>query len=187
MLDEIDNSINVLNKGGIILYPTDTVWGIGCDAMNQNAADRIYKLKRRIESKSMIILVNDEDMLKDCVNEVPPVAWDLIRSFRQPTTIIYPGAKNVAKNLIAPDGSIAIRIVKDDFCRQLITLFGKPIVSTSANFAGEPTPLLFCKISEEIIKAVDYVVKIGHDKINQLKPSTIIKLNSNGEYEVIRR
>jgi len=188
MLDEIENAIHVLNKGGIILYPTDTVWGIGCDATNQSAVDRIYKLKRRSENKTMIILVSDTEMLKDYVDSVPEIAWDLINSFKQPTSIIYPDAKNIAKNLIGPDGSVAIRvIVKDEFCKQLVTLFGKPIVSTSANFSGETTPLLFNKISEKIKESVDYVINIDHDKIKQLKPSTILKLHSDGEFQIIRR
>jgi L-threonylcarbamoyladenylate synthase len=187
MLEEIDNAINVLVKGGIILYPTDTVWGIGCDATNQNAVARIYKLKKRRENKSMIILVNDTDMLSEYINNVPEIAWDLIKNLEHPTTIIYPEAKNIAKNLIGPDKSIAIRIVQDEFCKQMITLFGKPIVSTSANISGEGTSLLFSNIPDKIIKAVDYVVNLNHDKIKQLKASTIIKLHRNGEYEVIRK
>ena len=187
MLDEIENTILVLNKGGIVLYPTDTVWGIGCDATNQVAANRIYKLKKRSETKTMILLVSDIEMLKEYVSNIPEIALDLINSFRQPTTIIYPEAKNIAKNLIGPDGSIAIRVVLDDFCKQLITLFGKPIVSTSANISGESTPLLFSKISEKIKSSVDYVVKTEQDKIKQLKPSTILKLHNDGEFEIIRK
>ena len=187
MLDEIDYSINVLTQGGVILYPTDTLWGIGCDATNQNSVNRIYKIKKRVQSKTMIILVSDIDMLKEYVTSIPETALDLIECFEQPTTIIYPKVKNIAKNLIRKDGCSAIRIVKDEFCKKLITLFGKPIVSTSANISGEPTPLLFCKISDKIIQSVDYVVKIGQNKINQLKSSTIIKLSENGEYEVIRQ
>jgi L-threonylcarbamoyladenylate synthase len=187
MLDEIVNSIHVMTKGGIILYPTDTVWGIGCDATNQGAVKRIYKLKKRAEVKSMIILVCDIDMLKDYVKNIPETAFDLIQSFEKPTTVIYPEAKNIAKNLIGPEGSIAIRIVKDDFCRQMITLFGKPVVSTSANFSGEPTPLTFGKIDRNILKSVDYIVKIEHDKIKQVKSSTIIRLTNDGCYEVVRQ
>jgi len=187
MLNEIEKTINVLNKGGIVLYPTDTVWGIGCDATNIKATDRIYKLKKRRETKTMIILVSDTEMLKEYVSNIPEIAWDLINSFKQPTTIIYPEAKNIAKNLIGPDGSIAIRVVLDNFCKQLITLFGKPIVSTSANISGEATPLLFSKIEEKIKDSVDYIVKIDHDKIKQLKPSTILKLHSDGEFEIIRK
>lgn len=187
MLEEICNSINVLTKGGIILYPTDTVWGIGCDATNQKAVDRIYKLKKRSAAMPMIVLVNDSDMLKEYVKNIPEIAWDLINNIENPTTIIYPEAKNLAKNIIGFDNSIAIRIVKDEFCNQMITLFGKPIVSTSANFSGDTTPLMFSNISERIIQSVDYIVNLDHSKIKQLKPSTIIKLHDNGEYEVVRK
>jgi L-threonylcarbamoyladenylate synthase len=187
MLEEICNSINVLTKGGIILYPTDTVWGIGCDATNPKAVDRIYKLKKRSGIKGLIALVNDSEMLKEYVNNIPDIAWDLINSLKQPTTIIYPEAKKLAKNLIGTDKSVAIRIVNDEFCKQMITLFGKPIVSTSANISGEITPLLFSNIPKEIIKSVDYVVNWDQSKIKQLKASTIIKLHKDGEYEVIRK
>jgi L-threonylcarbamoyladenylate synthase len=187
MLEEIDNAVRVLEIGGIIVYPTDTVWGIGCDASNVSAIQRIYKLKKRNETKSMIILVNDIEMVKEYVKEVPAIAKDLINCFDHPTTIIYPGARNIAKNLIGPDGSIAIRIVKDDFCKQLVTLFGKAIVSTSANISGAETPLLFSKISKDILSSVDYVVNIGHSIIKETKSSTIIKLSPNGNYEVIRQ
>ena len=187
MLDEIEKTIEVLNNGGIVLYPTDTVWGIGCDATNIKATDRIYKLKKRKETKTMIVLVSDSEMLKEYVSNIPEIALDLINSFKQPTTIIYPEAKNIAKNLIGPDGSIAIRVVLDEFCNKLITRFGKPIVSTSANFSGESTPLLFSKIEEKIKESVDYVVNFDQDKIKQLKPSTILKLHNDGEFEIIRK
>jgi L-threonylcarbamoyladenylate synthase len=187
MYEEICNSINVLTKGGIILYPTDTVWGLGCDATNQKAVAGIYKIKKRNEEKRMIVLLNDSDMLKEYVNNVPEIAWDLINNLEEPTTIIYPEAKNLAKNLIGPDKSVAIRIVKDEFCKQMITLFGKPIVSTSANISGEAAPLMFNNISEKIVQSVNYVVNMDHSKIKQLKPSTIIKLHKDGEYEVIRK
>jgi L-threonylcarbamoyladenylate synthase len=126
-------------------------------------------------------------MLKEYVKDIPAIAWDLLNNIDQPTTIIYPESKNLAKNLVSPDKSIAIRIIKDDFCNQMITLFGKPIVSTSANISGEAAPLMFSNISETIIKSVDYVVDWDQNKIKQLKPSTIIKLHKNGEYEVIRK
>lgn len=187
MLDEIENAIHVLTKGGIILYPTDTVWGIGCDATNKKAVDRIYKLKHRAENKSMIVLVSDADMLKEYVKFVPETAWDLIAQLDQPTTIIYPEAKNLAKNLIGADKSVAIRIIKDDFCQQLITLFGKPVVSTSANLSGEKTPLVFNMISAEILQAVDYIVDYNQENMRQIKPSTILKIDKTGEYKVIRQ
>jgi len=187
MLDEINNVIQVLSAGGVVLYPTDTIWGIGCDATNSSAVDKIFKIKKRRLSKSLIILVNNTDMLKEYVMDIPDITWDLIGSFETPTTIIYPEAKNLAQNIAASDKSIAIRIAKDEFCQQLITLFGKPIVSTSANISGEPTPLLFGKISEKIIQSVDYVVKTDHDKIRQLKASTIIKLSENCEFTIVRK
>ena len=187
MYEEICNCINVLTKGGIILYPTDTVWGLGCDATNQKAVAGIYKIKKRNEEKRMIVLVNDMEMLKGYVNNIPEIAWDLINNLEEPTTIIYPEAKNLPKNLIGVDNCIAIRIVKDEFCNQLITLFGKPIVSTSANISGETAPLMFNNISEKIIQSANYVVNIDHSKLKQLKPSTVIKLHKDGEYEVIRK
>jgi len=187
MLQELENAVSIMKKGGVILYPTDTVWGIGCDATNFTATDRIYKLKKRRESKSMIILVNDINMFQEYVSDLPDIALDLINTFEKPTTIIYPHAKNIAKNLIGSDGSIAIRIVKNDFCNQLIHLLGKPIVSTSANISGEQTPLSFNKISNEITQSVDFIVSINHDKINQFKPSTILRLMENGEFKVIRQ
>ena len=187
MLDEITNTVHVLEKGGTILYPTDTVWGIGCDATNSAAVDKVFKIKRRKKNKSLIILVSDTDMLQEYVKNIPDIAWDLINNLEEPTTIIYPEAKNIARNVVETDKSIAIRIVKDEFCIQLITLFGRPIVSTSANISKEPTPLMFSKISEKIIQEVDYVVNIDQDKIKQLKTSTIIKLNKGGDYTIIRK
>jgi L-threonylcarbamoyladenylate synthase len=187
MINEITNTLNVLEKGGVILYPTDTVWGIGCDATNAAAVDKIFKIKRRKSNKSLIIMVSDHEMLKEYVKDIPEIAWDLINNLKEPTTIIYPEAKNIARNVAASDKSIAVRIVKDEFCIQLISLFGKPIVSTSANITREPTPLTFSKISENILKEVDYIVKFDQNKIKQLKASTIIKLNKNGDYTVIRK
>lgn len=187
MLEEIDKTVNVLAKGGIILYPTDTIWGIGCDATNQAAVEKIYKIKKRIESKSLIILVSDTEMLMDYVSDTPDIAWDLLNNMDRPTTFIYPRAKNLAKKVIASDGSIAIRVVCDEFCKQMITFFGKPVVSTSANISDEPTALLFNKISSEIKKKVDYIVDFDQDKIREIRPSTIIKLFNNGDYEVLRK
>lgn len=187
MLEEVDKTLNILTKGGIILYPTDTIWGIGCDATNESSVEKIYKIKKRIESKSLIVLVSDQDMLKEYVEDIPDIAWDLVRSMDRPTTFIYPGAKGLAKKVISSDGSIAIRIVRDEFCRQMITLFGKPVVSTSANVSGEQMALLFSKISPEIKNSVDYIVSLYQDTIREIRPSTLIKLFSNGEYEIIRK
>ena len=187
MNDDILRSLEIINKGGIILYPTDTVWGLGCDATNKKAVDRIFKIKKRPEKKSMIILLDEAEKLQLYVDKVPQIAFDLMESITTPLTIVYPKAKNIAKNLIPKDGTIAIRVVKDEFCRKLISLMNKPLVSTSANLSGEPTPLIYNKISTEIINHVDYVVRYARTRIDQVKPSTIIKFNSMGEYEIIRK
>lgn len=186
MKTEINNALDVLRKGGTILYPTDTVWGIGCDATNNKAVDKIFKLKKRSEHKTMIILLDEKEKLQRYVEHLPDITYDLINSIDTPTTIIYSHARNLAKNVIAKDGTVAIRIVQDDFCRELIRELDKPLVSTSANIAGEETPVVFSKISPEIYDYVDYVVKLRTKTINKLKPSTIIKLHDNGEYQIIR-
>lgn len=186
MEEEIKNSVKALKSGKTILYPTDTVWGIGCDAGNARAVSRIYKLKRRTENKSMIVLLDDPAKLKNYMKKVPPVAIDLLESIDTPLTIIYPESKNLAKNVVANDHSIAIRITTNEFCRRMIAEFGKPIVSTSANLAGERSPLVFSQIHETIRNGVDYVVNLYHRKISESRPSTIIKLEVNGEFRVIR-
>ncbi len=186
MEEEIKKIIGVLKSGGIILYPTDTVWGIGCDATNVKAVSKVYKLKKREESKTLITLLDTFDKLPNYVSNVPDTIYDFLKSVTSPVTIIYPGAKNLAKNVITKDKTAAIRIVRDEFCFRMIEKFEKPIVSTSANISGEEAPLYFNKISPEIIKGVDYVVNLYHDRINQLKPSTILKLLPNGEFKIIR-
>jgi len=187
MEEEIRLSVDFLKKGKVILYPTDTIWGIGCDATQPKAVDRIYRLKQRYESKSMIILLDHPDKLAAYVKKVPPVAYDLIDRYREPLTIIYPNAMNVAKNVVAEDGTIAIRVVRDDFCRKMIALLNKPVVSTSANLSGQPAPLIFSKIPKEISEGVDHIVNHNRDVIVRTKPSTIIRLLDNGEFEVIRK
>jgi L-threonylcarbamoyladenylate synthase len=187
MEDEINISVDFLRKGKVILYPTDTIWGIGCDATRQKPVDRIYRLKQRFESKSMIILLDQAEKLATYVKKVPPIAFDLIERYLEPLTIIYPNARNVAKNVVAEDGTVAIRIVRNEFCRKMISLFGKPVVSTSANLSGQPSPLAFSKIPAEIKKGVDHVVDYNRDIIVGTKPSTIIRLYENGEFEVIRK
>lgn len=187
MTEEILKTFEMLKKGGVILYPTDTVWGIGCDSTNSKAVERIFEIKQRPEQKSMIVLLDQPEKLFQYVDHIPDIAFDLMKSISTPLTIVYPNAKNVAKSLIANDGTLAIRVVKDEFCKKLISLLNKPLVSTSANLSGQPTPLLFSKISKEIINKVDYVVQYGQNRINQVKPSTIIKFNITGEYEIIRR
>ncbi|MEI6854032.1 MAG: L-threonylcarbamoyladenylate synthase [Bacteroidota bacterium] len=187
MKDEILKTYEVLKTGGVILYPTDTVWGLGCDATKASSVERIFKLKNRPEKKSLIILLDQYEKLYQYVDDVPEIAFDLMNSITTPLTIVYPHAKNIAKKLISEDGSIAIRVVKDEFCRKLISLMNKPLVSTSANITGQPTPLIFKKIAPEILKGVDYVVNYAQTRIDQVKPSTIIKFNLKGEYEIIRK
>ncbi len=184
--EEVRQSLAVLKNGGTILYPTDTVWGIGCDATNPKAVEKVYAIKQRAESKSLIILLDSFEKINYYVEKVPDVAFDLVSNMDTPLTIIYSGAKNMAPNVIASDGTIAIRVVNEEFCRQLILRFGKPIVSSSANIADEPTPLMFSNINPEIISNVDYVVNLKHDIFNRAKPSTIIRLLENGEFTIIR-
>ena len=183
---DIKKAVEYLKKGKIILYPTDTIWGIGCDATNSKAVQQIYKLKGRSETKSMIILLDSPDKLTSYVKDVPPIAYDLIKSSASPLTIVYPKARNLSKNLIAPDGSIAIRIVKGRFSGAMVREFGKPVVSTSANLSGQPSPALFHQISEDIINSVDYVAESFRNVIKTVKPSTIIKLEDNGKFTIIR-
>ncbi|MCD8414663.1 threonylcarbamoyl-AMP synthase [Tenacibaculum dicentrarchi] len=172
---QIKNSVSFLKTGKTILYPTDTVWGIGCDATNFEAVQKVYQLKNREESKSLIILVDSVEMLKKYVDAVSETVLNILKITEKPTTIIYPNPKNLAKNTIASDNTIAIRIPKDDFCLQLIKAFGKPIVSTSANVSGEPTPKTFSEISTAILQSVDYVVALHQDKTTE-KSSTILKV-----------
>ena len=187
MEEEVRKAVECLEQGKTILYPTDTVWGIGCDATNYKAVEKVYKIKRRFERKSLIILLENPDKIKDYVEEVPPIAFDLMKSMDTPLTIIYPRAKNLAKNVIAKDKSIAIRIVHEPFCHSLLSEFGKPIVSTSANISGESAPLFFNKITDEIKQSVDYIVGINQQLVNRMKPSTIIKLKENNQFEIIRK
>jgi L-threonylcarbamoyladenylate synthase len=186
MKDDINQALKILREGGLILYPTDTIWGIGCDATNVKAVERIYQIKQRQDSKAMLVLIDSDVRLGQYINEVPEIAWQLIEVMDKPTTIIYPGAKNLAENLIADDGSIGIRIVKDEFCQKLITQFRKPIVSTSANISGEESPRSFNEIPESIQKGVDYVVKWRQEDHATAKPSSIIKLGLGGQIKIIR-
>ncbi len=183
---DINKSLEILNQGGVILYPTDTVWGLGCDATNSTAVDRIYAIKRRNEARSMLTLVDSLDMLAGYVEKVPGIAIQLDSEAVKPLSIIYSKARNLASNLIADDGSIGIRIVKEPFCQQLIKAFGKPVVSTSANISGEPTPGTFNEISEEIKAAADYIVRWRQNDRQPATASSIIKLNTDGSYHVLR-
>ncbi len=185
MNEEINKALQTLKEGGLILYPTDTVWGIGCDATNSEAVEKVFKLKQRNDSKALICLVADDRMLKKYVKKIPDVAFDIFDVSEEPITIIYDDAQNLAKNLIAEDNTIAIRIPDDDFCFQLLRRFNRAIVSTSANISGMPTPKSFKEISQEVLKGVDYVVNLHHEK-NCSKPSSIIKLSNDGVVKIIR-
>lgn len=186
MKDEIKKACEVLQKGGVILYPTDTVWGIGCDATNEEAVRRVYEIKKRADSKAMLVLVDSPVKVDFYVKDVPVVAWDLIEMATRPLTIIYDGARNLAPNLIAEDGSVGIRVTNEEFSRQLCFRFRKAIVSTSANISGEPAAAVFSEISEEILNAVDYVVDYRREETGHPKPSSIIRLGVGGVVKIIR-
>lgn len=185
--EEIKRACDVLYKGGVILYPTDTVWGIGCDATNEEAVRRVYEIKKRVDSKAMLVLVDNEVKVDFYVREVNPVAWDLIELTDKPLTIIYDQARNLASNLIAEDGSIGIRVTREEFSKQLCFRFRKAIVSTSANISGEKSPACFAEIGDEIKQAVDYIVNVRQDEVGSAVPSSIIKLGAHGEVKVIRK
>jgi len=182
----IKNAITILQKGGIILYPTDTVWGLGCDATNSAAVQRIYAIKKRSESKALITLLPNLAAVSQYVSHIPTVVPTLLANAQRPTTIIYPQAQRLASNLIADNGSIAIRLPQHDFCQQLLQAFGKPLVSTSANISGEPTPLRYQDISTEIHQAVDYVIDYRLFMDKDVQPSTILLINENQEVITIR-
>ena len=186
MEDDLKKACEVLRKGGVILYPTDTIWGLGCDATNEEAVKRIYEIKQRSDTKSMLTLLDSANQLDRYVNDLPEIAFELIEVANKPLTIIYSGAKNLAKNLIAPDGSIGIRITKEDFSQKLCKKFGKPIVSTSANFSGEASPSNFSEINKEIFRLVDYTVNYRSNEMQKSKPSSIIRLEKNGVIKIIR-
>ena len=186
MHNDIKQALDILRQGGVILYPTDTIWGIGCDATNPEAVKKIYEIKKREDSKSMLVLMENPNKLKSYVNEVPEIALDLIEVNDKPMTIIYSGAKNLAKNLISKDGTIGIRITEEEFTQQLIQRFRKPIVSTSANISSETTAQNFSEISQEIIDAVDYVVEYRQNDMSKSSPSSIMKVGDGGEISIIR-
>ncbi len=187
MQEEIQNACKILQQGGIILYPTDTVWGIGCDATNELAVKKVYEIKKRIDNKALIVLTDNAAKIESYVKVVPDIAWDLIELADKPLTIIFSGAQFLAPNLIAEDGSVGIRITNEDFSRKLCERFRKPIVSTSANISGEPTPLNYSEISPEIVKAVDYVVGFRQNDLSKPQPSSIIKLGDGGLIQIIRK
>lgn len=183
--DEIKNCVTTLAKGGLILYPTDTVWGLGCDATNKEAVKKIYSLKQRDDSKALICLVSSQAMLENYVKNVPDAAYDIMDLATKPTTIIYDNPKGIAENLIAEDNSLAIRVASDKFCQYLINKFGRPIVSTSANISGFSTPDCFKNIDDHILKGVNYAVNLQREKI-MVSPSSIIKLGNDGVVKIIR-
>ena len=183
---DVERSLDVLRSGGIILYPTDTVWGLGCDATNPLAVDKIYKLKQRPENKNMIILLADERDILQYITEPDLNVFDYLKTVSKPTTVIYKGAIGIADNIIARDGTVAIRIVKEVFCKHLIKRFRKPIVSTSANKSGDPSPGTFQEIHADIRNGVDYVVRYRQDEKAIADPSAIVKWNTNGTVTIIR-
>ncbi|MCD7851169.1 MAG: threonylcarbamoyl-AMP synthase [Parabacteroides sp.] len=186
MTDDIQKACEIMQAGGIILYPTDTIWGIGCDATNEKAVQRVYELKRRIDNKAMLVLTDTMAKLSMYVPEIPDIAWDLIEVADKPLTVIYPHARNLAGNLLGEDGSVGIRITNEEFSRKLCARFRKPLVSTSANISGEPSPANFSEISDVIKNGVDYIVKYRQDDMSKAKPSNIIKLGEGGVIQVIR-
>ncbi|HEX2684202.1 MAG TPA: L-threonylcarbamoyladenylate synthase [Ferruginibacter sp.] len=183
---DIERSLAALNAGGLILYPTDTVWGIGCDATNASAVAKIYELKKRHDGKSMIVLLADEKDITSYVTQPDPRIYDYIKGIQKPTTFIYEGGVNLAENMIQDDGTVAIRITSDRFCRQLLKRFGKPLVSTSANISGYPPPAIFQDIDVEIKSGVDYVVQHRQDDTTESTPSAIVKWNADGSLTIIR-
>lgn len=185
--NDIVNCIETLKSGGTILYPTDTIWGIGCDATDEKAVEKIYKIKNRPDSKSMIILVADERDILQYVSSPDLAVFDFLEEQTRPTTIIFEGAVGLPDNLVAEDGSVAIRIVQDEFCRHLIKRFRKPLVSTSANISGQPSPKSFSEISTDIKNSVDYIVQWRQDDVTESLPSQIIKWANDGTVTVIRK
>ena len=181
----MEKALEILKNGGVILYPTDTIWGIGCDATNVEAINKIFEIKKREKTKSMIILVENERRLQDLV-DVPEMAWQIIDLSEKPVTIVYENPKNLPKEILAEDGSIGIRLVKDDFCKKLISKLNKTLVSTSANFSGDKSPLKFSDISQELIDAVDYAVEENRELVSKYSGSSVIKVWNDGRVKVLR-
>jgi L-threonylcarbamoyladenylate synthase len=185
--EDLNEALNTLRKGGVILYPTDTIWGLGCDPTNSSAVEKIFRIKSREPGKSLLILTDSEAMLERYVSDVPEIAWELISVTDDPVTIIYPRGKNLAPGVAGEDGSIGIRICHDEFCSELIKRFRKPIVSTSANFSGKPSPENFSAIDKKVIEAADYVVKHRQDDRRRYSSSPVIKLGADGTIRIIRK
>ncbi len=182
---ELHKALSALNQGKVLLYPTDTVWGIGCDATSETAVSKIFEIKQRQESKSLIILVDGLEMLSSYISNIPKSVLNYLTSASNPTTIIYNKPNGLAENVVATDNTVAIRVVQEGYCKDLISLFGKPIVSTSANISESPTPMSFKEIEPSILDSVDYIVNLHREKVNK-KPSTILKVGENGKIIVLR-
>jgi L-threonylcarbamoyladenylate synthase len=185
--EDLNSALKTLREGGIILYPTDTIWGLGCDATNEKAVEKIFQIKKRKESKSMIILVNGFTMLERYVRNIPEAAASILDVSDKSITIIYPEGKNLVPGVCNEDGSVGIRICTDDFCNELITRFRKPVISTSANSSESQSPLIFAEIEENIIQSADYIVKHRQTDMNKKTPSSIIKVDNNGVIKIIRQ
>ena len=185
--EDIRTAVQTLRQGGLILYPTDTIWGIGCDASNEEAVRRIFQLKRREDSKAMICLVDSADRMQRYLRQVPDVAWDVVEYADKPLTLILDGAVNLAPSLIAEDGSVGLRVTKENISHELCYRFQKAIVSTSANISGEPSPACYDEISEEIRQGVDYIMRSRQNDTSKSKPSQIIKLGLDGQIKIIRK
>lgn len=186
MTEDIQKACEVLQAGGLILYPTDTIWGIGCDATNEEAVRKVYELKKRTDNKAMLVLTDSTAKLNMYVSDIPDIAWDLIDVADKPLTIIYSKAKNLATNLLGEDGSVGIRVTSEEFSYKLCERYRRPLVSTSANVSGEPSPANFSEVSETIRNGVDYIVGYRQDDTSKAKPSNIIKLGEGGVIQVIR-
>lgn len=186
MEEDLKAAIEILKKGGIILYPTDTVWGIGCDATNAEAVKRIYELKKRADNKSMLVLVDGFAQLERYVDTIPDVAYSLIELSDKPVTIIYDKGVGLAENLMGMDGSIGVRVTNEPFSKELCRRFRRPVVSTSANISGEPSAIIFDDIKSEILDNVDYVVKYRQNDTSKKSPSSVIKLGAHGEVKILR-
>ncbi|PKP51546.1 MAG: threonylcarbamoyl-AMP synthase [Bacteroidetes bacterium HGW-Bacteroidetes-1] len=184
--EEVRLAAEALKNGKVILYPTDTIWGLGCDATNQGAVARLFKVKKRTDNKSLIALIDDIERLKDYVKIIPPIAYDLIENAANPISVVFPGGKNLAKNVPGKDGTICIRITKNEFCKAVVKALNKPIASTSANISGDPTPLFFSQITDKLKNSVDHVVGLFQDEIKLPKASTIIKIELNGQFTILR-
>jgi L-threonylcarbamoyladenylate synthase len=186
MEEDIKQCVEVLRAGGIILYPTDTIWGIGCDATNKQAVEKVYQLKQRFDNQKMLVLVHNDAMVERYVDDAPEVAFQLIECAEKPLTIIFENAKNLAENILGDNRSIGIRVTKEAFSQKLIERFRKPIVSTSANIHNQPSPAIFSQIAKEIVDGVDYVVKYRQDDKKEQKPSSLMIIKPSGEFKILR-